>query len=334
MTSPTVLALTMGEPAGVGGEITLKAWLGRAAHALPPFLVLDDPQRLAALAQRLGLNVPLQVVNTPEEAADGFSHALPVLPQALIRAVEPGHPDPANTPAVLASIQRAVELTQTGKTAAVVTNPIAKSVLQAGGFAFPGHTEYLAHLAGLTDEPVMMLACAALRVVPVTIHVSLRRAIETLTTEAIVHCGRVTAQALTRDFGITHPRIAVAGLNPHAGEDGAMGSEDRDIVAPAVARLNALGIAAFGPRPADTLFHAQARAGYDAVLGMYHDQVLIPIKTLDFENGVNATLGLPLVRTSPDHGTAFDIAGRGLASEKSLVAALKMAADMAEKRRG
>ena len=334
MTALPPLAVTMGEPAGIGGEIVLKAWAERRDAGVPPFVVLDDPERLARLAARIGLDAPVRAVATPEEAAGVFATALPVLPLTLPAPVEPGRPDPANGAAVIAAIDRAVELVRQGRAAAVVTNPIQKSALYAAGFRHPGHTEYLADLAGLSEEPVMMLAAADLRVVPVTIHVSLREAVETLTAEAIVHCGRVTAAALRRDFGVDRPRLAVAALNPHAGEGGSMGREEIEIIRPAVDALCAEGIAASGPRPADTLFHAAARGGYDAVLCMYHDQALIPLKTVDFDTGVNVTLGLPFVRTSPDHGTALDLAGTGRASASSLLAAMRMAEAMARVRAG
>lgn len=327
------LALTMGEPAGIGGDITLKAWAARHEAGLPPFVVLDDPARLVALAAKLGLAVPVQAVSSPEEAVALFDSALPVLPVGLGTAVIAGKPDPANGAAVIASIDQAVALVQGGQAAAVVTNPIQKSSLYAAGFRHPGHTEYLAHLAGLADEPIMMLAAADLRVVPVTIHVSVRDAVNQLTTDAIVHAGRVTAASLARDFGIERPRLAVAGLNPHAGEGGAMGREEIDIIEPAIAILRADDIDVSGPRPPDTMFHAAARRGYDAALCMYHDQALIPVKTVDFDGGVNITLGLPFVRTSPDHGTALDIAGTGAANATSLIAALKTADRMARNRR-
>ncbi|CBS86811.1 4-hydroxythreonine-4-phosphate dehydrogenase PdxA [Azospirillum lipoferum] len=326
------LALTMGEPAGVGGDITLKAWAARHEAAVPPFVVLDDPDRLSALAARLGMAVPVREVASPGEAVDLFAQALPVLPVRLGNPVVAGAPDPANGAAVIASIDRAVALVQAGQAAAVVTNPIQKSSLYAAGFRHPGHTEYLAHLAGLTEEPIMMLAAADLRVVPVTIHVSVRDAVDLLTTDAIIHAGRITAAALVRDFGIERPRLAVAGLNPHAGEGGAMGREEIDVIAPAIAVLRADGIDVSGPRPPDTMFHAAARRGYDAALCMYHDQALIPVKTVDFDSGVNITLGLPFVRTSPDHGTALDIAGTGAANATSLIAALKTADGMARNR--
>ncbi|MCW2243025.1 4-hydroxythreonine-4-phosphate dehydrogenase PdxA [Azospirillum canadense] len=328
------LAVTMGEPAGIGGDIVLKAWAARVAEAVPPFVLLDDPDRLTRLAARIGLDVPVRAVSSAAEAGGVFANALPVLPQALAAPVEPGRPDPVNGAAVIASIDRAVALVRSGEAAAVVTNPIQKSALYAAGFRHPGHTEYLAHLAGLADEPVMMLAARDLRVVPVTIHVSLRDAVNQLTTAAIIHAGRVTAAGLARDFGIERPRLAVAALNPHAGEDGSMGREEIEIIAPAVAALRAEGIDAVGPRPSDTLFHAAARGGFDAALCMYHDQALIPLKTIDFDTGVNITLGLPFVRTSPDHGTALDIAGTGKAGASSLIAAMQTADQMARTRAG
>lgn len=329
---PTPLLLTMGEPAGIGGELTLKAWRRRAELPLP-FVAIDDPDRLRGLATCLGWDIPIVPIDDPGQAAAIFATALPVLPQPLARPATPGHPDPANASATIAAIRRAVELTGEGAASGVVTNPIHKASLYQAGFAFPGHTEYLAHLLGCSGHEVMMLACPQLRVVPVTIHVALAQAVAQLTTGAIVAAGRTVAAALVRDFAITRPRLVVAGLNPHAGEGGALGHEDDSIVAPAVARLRAEGIDASGPLPADTLFHPQARAGYDAALCMYHDQALIPIKTLDFHGGVNVTLGLPIIRTSPDHGTAFTLAGTGQAREDSLVAALALAARMAANRR-
>ncbi len=324
------LALTMGDPAGIGGEIALSAWQ-RLRTAGPAFLLLDHPDRVAALAARLAPGVPVRAIAAPEEAPATFAEALPVLPLRNAVIAEPGRPSPAHAAATIESIETAVALTRAGRTAAVVTNPIAKAPLYAAGFRFPGHTEFLAELAGV-PRTVMMLAGPQLRVVPVTIHVALSRVPALLTERDIVETGRILAAALRTDFGIAAPRLAVSGLNPHAGEDGAMGTEDRDIVAPAIARLRAEGIDAFGPLPADTMFHARARAGYDAALCMYHDQALIPIKTLDFDDGVNVTLGLPFIRTSPDHGTAFDIAGRGIALPDSLLAALDMAATMAATR--
>ena len=327
------LAVTMGEPAGIGGDIVLKAW-ARRREGLDPFFVIDNPDRLRALAQRIDVDVPVAPIDAPEVASAVFGEALPVLPETLPRAVEPGCPDPANAPAVLSAIDRAVRLAGEGRAAAVVTNPIHKKCLYQAGFPHPGHTEYLAALVGRQSRPVMMLVCPGLRVVPVTVHLPLATAVATLSTEAIVACGEVVAAALRRDFGIAEPRLAVAGLNPHAGEGGALGSEEGEIIAPAVARLKAGGITVTGPMPADTLFHARARALYDATLCMYHDQALIPIKTIDFDRGVNITLGLPFVRTSPDHGTAFEIAGTGAAREESLLAALTLAGEMARRRAG
>ncbi|MFQ5774515.1 MAG: 4-hydroxythreonine-4-phosphate dehydrogenase PdxA [Kiloniellaceae bacterium] len=335
------LALTMGEPAGIGAELALKAWraaaadggrTGRAAPRPPAFFVIDDPARVSAIARRLALEAPVAEISAPEEAASVFAGALPVLPLDVPAHVRPGHPDPANARAVLESIERAVALVRDRRAAAVVTNPIHKKVLYGAGFVHPGHTEYLAALADMGEAPVMMLACPGLRVVPVTVHLPLAEAVAALSTAAIVHAGRVTEPALRRDFGIARPRLAVAGLNPHAGEGGALGREDIEIIAPAVAELRAAGIGVSGPEPADTLFHAAARRRYDAALCMYHDQALIPLKTIDFAHGVNITLGLPFVRTSPDHGTALNIAGQGKANPASLIAALDTAQRMAEAR--
>ena len=325
------IALTMGEPAGIGGEIALKAWRDRAA-GVPPFFAIDSPARLQKLANDLRLAVPVQEIDQPDAAAACFETALPVL--ALSHDVEArvGKPETSTAAAVIESIERAVQLTQSGGTSALVTNPIQKSVLTAAGFAHPGHTEYLAALAGPGAEAVMMLACPELRVVPVTIHVALAEAARTLTGDKIMYCGRVTAAALMRDFGIATPRLAFAGLNPHGGEKGGMGREEIDIIEPALSQLRAEGINARGPLPADTMFHSVARNTYDAAICMYHDQALIPIKTINFEGGVNTTLGLPFVRTSPDHGTALDIAGQGVASPTSLITALKLAAEMSAKR--
>jgi 4-hydroxythreonine-4-phosphate dehydrogenase len=323
------LALTMGEPAGIGGEIALQAWRRRAAEGLAPFFIIDDPRRLAALAGALGLDVPVAEIAAPGAAVEIFPEALPVLPLGRPVAAQPGRLDPANAEAVLESIRTAVALARRGEAAAVVTNPIHKQVLMEAGFRHPGHTEFLAELSESKRAPVMMLACSELRVVPVTVHLPLRRVPEVLTTALIVETGTTTAEGLQRLFGFARPRLAVAGLNPHAGEGGQLGKEDDAVIRPAVVALGQAGIEAFGPLPADTLFHAAARRGYDAALCMYHDQALIPIKTIDFEGGVNVTLGLPIIRTSPDHGTALDIAGQGKASPASLLAALRMAAEMA-----
>ncbi|HXW25431.1 MAG TPA: 4-hydroxythreonine-4-phosphate dehydrogenase PdxA [Xanthobacteraceae bacterium] len=326
---PQPLALTLGEPAGIGPDVTLAAWLRRAELALPPFYVIGDPGFLDRLARRLGVAVPIAPVE-PESAVATFARALPVSALDLAVTAEPGHPDQSSAPAAIASIGRAVADTVGGKAAAVVTNPVAKSVLYRNGFADPGHTEYLARLAeqatGSDLRAVMMLWSPELAVVPVTIHLPLRDVPRRLTTELVVQTGRIAARDLKRRFAIARPRLAVAGLNPHAGEGGTLGDEDLAVVAPAVTRLRADGIDARGPLPADSMFHATARATYDAALCMYHDQALIPIKTLAFDHAVNVTLGLPFVRTSPDHGTAFDIAGTGRADPSSLIAALRLAA--------
>lgn len=332
---PTCLILTPGDPAGIGAEIAMQAWQDRAAADIPPFVLLDDPARLAELAANLGWAIPIEAVTHPAAAAEVFPTALPVLAHTFPARVQPGQPDPANGGAVVDAIGRAVELTHNGMAKAIVTNPIAKHVLQTAGFAHPGHTEYLAHLAGSggpAPTPVMMLTCPELSVVPVTIHLPLKEVPAALTRERLLATLRITAEGLKRDFGIARPRLAVAGLNPHAGEDGRMGREEIDTIAPVLDTLRAEGEAIAGPLSADTLFHSVARARYDAAVCMYHDQALIPIKTVDFARGVNVTLGLPFVRTSPDHGTAFEIAGTGRADATSLVEALKTARFMADNR--
>lgn len=317
------LALTMGEPAGIGAEIAAGAW--RALRGTGPvFVLLDDATR--------DFGVPAQAVTGPEQAHAVFADALPVLHRPLPHAPVPGRLDAANAPAVIDAIAEAVALTKVGRTGAVVTNPIQKATLYAAGFRHPGHTEYLAELDGPGVVPVMMLASEELRVVPVTVHEALQRAIARLTPAMIVETARITHAALERDFGIAAPRLAVAGLNPHAGESGTMGREEIDIVAPAIATVRAEGIDARGPMPPDTMFTAQARPGYDAAICLYHDQALIPIKTLDMAGGVNVTLGLSFIRTSPDHGTALDIAGKGVADPSSLIAALRLAARLAAAR--
>lgn len=324
MQQPTPLALTMGEPAGIGGEITARAWAALRDGG-PAFCYLGDPRLLG--------DTPWRPIQHPSEALACFPHALPVLASTLPATPRPGQPDPRNAAAVIASIEQAVGFARSGAVGGVVTNPIQKSVLSAAGFRHPGHTEFLAELAPGDGPPVMLLAAAGLRTVPVTIHQSLRSAIARLDTALILRVARATAAGLRRDFGLPDPRLAICGLNPHAGEDGTMGTEDRDIVAPAVAALVAEGIRATGPHPSDTLFTPQARSRYDVALGLYHDQALIPVKTLDMSGGVNVTLGLSIVRTSPDHGTALDIAGQGVADPGSLLAALRLAAQMTEHRR-
>jgi 4-hydroxythreonine-4-phosphate dehydrogenase len=328
------LALTPGEPAGIGADITLAAWRRRAELALPAFYLIADPVFVAERARRLSLDIPIAVVE-PAAATAAFRTALPVVDIGIAITAQPGHPDQTSAPAALAAIDRAVADVRAGIAAALVTNPVAKNVLYRAGFAQPGHTEYLAELAqratGAPIHPVMLLWSPELAVVPVTIHLPLREVVGRLTADLIVQTGRIVAHDLAARFGIARPRLAVAGLNPHAGEDGALGSEDLEVVRPAVERLRHQGIDARGPLPADTMFHAAARAGYDVALAMYHDQALIPIKTLAFEHAVNVTLGLPFIRTSPDHGTAFDIAGTGRADPSSLIAALALAARLSAK---
>ncbi len=325
------LALTMGEPAGIGAETALKAWQGRNGGT-PLFFLLDDPSRLRRLAEHLGLDIPIRDIDSPADAAPLFFSCLPVLPHPLAVAPIAGQPDPANANAVQGAIEAAVRLVLSGKAAAVVTNPIDKRCLHAAGFPFPGHTEFLAALSATNSPAVMMLASPQLRVVPVTVHLSLDQAVKALNSRDIVETATVAEASLKRDFGISEPRLAVAGLNPHAGEGGIMGAEEGSIIEPAVASLRQRGIDVFGPVSPDALFTAQARQRYDAAICMYHDQALIPVKAIGFEETVNVTLGLPFVRTSPGHGTAFDIAGTGQASAASLVAALSMAAAMTRRR--
>lgn len=331
------LALTMGDPSGIGPEIAILAWRSRERDALPPFAVYADVELMRATCRSHALDVDVVSIPDAGAAAEAFSDALPVVDVPLVQPAQAGTPDACNGPSVILAIKRAVAAVAAGQASAVVTNPIAKSVLYDAGFQFAGHTEYLGALAKEfwptePAQPVMMLASPELRVVPVTIHVPLKSVPSLLTTDKIIETARIVAMALKRDFAIAEPRLVVTGLNPHAGEDGALGSEDLDIIAPAIAALQSEGINATGPHSADTLFHAAARETYDAAIAMYHDQALIPIKTLAFDSGVNATLGLPFVRTSPDHGTAFGIAGKGIASPASLIAALKLAADMSARR--
>jgi 4-hydroxythreonine-4-phosphate dehydrogenase len=326
------LALTLGEPAGIGPDITFAAWRRRAALRLAPFYLLADPEFIRRRAGAIAADVPIAVVE-PGQAAAAFNDALPVVDIGVSVSAEPGRPDQSSAPAVLAAIRRAVADVIGGAARGIVTNPIAKSILYSSGFAEPGHTEYLARLAaessGVVVRPVMMLWSPELAVVPVTIHLPLKEVVPALTADLVVETGRIVARDLSARFGIAKPRLAIAGLNPHAGEQGALGDEDRSVVRPAVERLQAEGIDARGPLPADSLFHQAARASYDVALAMYHDQALIPIKTLAFDHAVNVTLGLPFVRTSPDHGTAFDIAGTGRANPGSLIAALQLAARLA-----
>ncbi|MDH6229953.1 4-hydroxythreonine-4-phosphate dehydrogenase [Mesorhizobium soli] len=329
----SILALSGGDPSGIGPEIAIAAWRDRAAANTPAFYILSDPDLLAARARQIGVEVVIETT-TPAEASKVFSRALPVVPLAEGLKDTPGQPDPANAPGIIEAINRSVEDVFAGHAAAVVTCPIAKKPLYDAGFRFPGHTEYLAHLASLKTgnpvTPVMMLAGPELRAVPVTIHIPLSEVPSTLTRVMIEETARITAHDLQRRFGIGKPRLAVSGLNPHAGEGGAMGSEDEAVILPAIETLRREGIDAYGPLPADTMFHARARAGYDAAICMYHDQALIPAKALAFDETVNVTLGLPFIRTSPDHGTAFGIAGRGIARPDSLIAALRLARQLAD----
>jgi 4-hydroxythreonine-4-phosphate dehydrogenase len=329
-----LLALTQGDPAGIGPDITVMAWMRRTAETIPPFVYLGDPAILAARAEKLGLAVPIEEMEASAALAS-FDRALPVLALPAGADVAPGIPDSASASGTIAAIERGVELAMTGKVAAVVTNPIAKSVLYGAGFKFPGHTEFLADLGrratGQPVTPVMMIAGPELRTVPVTIHIPLREVPQTLSTRMIYETCRIADHDLRARFGIDKPRLAVSGLNPHAGENGALGTEDEAIVAPAIEQLRAEGVVAFGPLPADTMFHAAARRSYDVAVCMYHDQALIPAKALGFDDAVNVTLGLPFIRTSPDHGTAFSLAGTGAARPTSLIAALQMAAKMASR---
>ena len=320
-----LLAMTMGDPAGIGPELALAAWRDRTPGA--PFVVFAAPGVLAAAAKRAGFTAPIIEID-PSGARAAFSNGLPVVP--LENGVEdaPGRPSAANAAATIESIERAVEAARQGHVRAVVTNPIAKATLYQAGFKYPGHTEYLGALVeawGAPAFPVMMIWSETLAVVPVTIHIPLADAPKALTADLIIKTGRIVDRDLRARFHLTRPRLAVAGLNPHAGEGGAMGREEITIIGPAIETLRGEGIDVVGPLPADTMFHPKARARYDVALTMYHDQGLIPVKTLAFDEGVNVMLGLPFVRTSPDHGTAFDIAGKGIANPASLIAALKLA---------
>jgi 4-hydroxythreonine-4-phosphate dehydrogenase len=323
------LALTLGEPAGIGPDLTLKLWLERKARKLPPFAYIADADFVASRAKALELDIPVADCSI-EEAAAKFDTALPLVAAGAAASASPGKPDGSSAKAARASIDLAVKLVLDGKASAVVTNPIAKHVMQAGGFNFPGHTEYLAHL-GKAPRPVMLIWSEELAVIPITIHMPLRDVPNTLTTGLIVESARIAARDYRARFGIQNPRLAICGLNPHAGEEGTIGREDLDIIAPAVRALRGEGIEASGPHPADSLFHEHARKYYDVALGMYHDQVLAPVKALAFDRAVNVTLGLPFVRTSPDHGTAFDLAGSGTANPSSLEAAIKLAAKLSAK---
>jgi 4-hydroxythreonine-4-phosphate dehydrogenase len=318
MTAP--VALSCGEPAGIGPELAAAAW--NVLRDTLPFFLIGDPAHLPD-------DVPVIPITAPAEAVSASTRGLPVLSHDFEGPLSHGHPNPSHAQSVIDVIARGVALVQSGEACALCTASIHKQALQdVAGFAFPGHTEYLAHLGGV-DHVVMMLASDQLRVVPTTIHIPLKDVPGALTPELLEQTIRITHTALITRFGIPQPRIAVAGLNPHAGEGGKMGLEERDMIIPLMEQLRADGLNLTGPLSADTMFHAKARAGYDAAIAMYHDQALIPIKTLDFDNGVNITLGLPFIRTSPDHGTAFDIAGQGIANPSSTIQALKMAARLA-----
>jgi 4-hydroxythreonine-4-phosphate dehydrogenase len=333
--TPKPLALSLGDPAGIGPEIIVKAWRALRESG-PAFMVVGDLEVLNA-ASAAGASA-LRRVTGADEAARVFSEALPVLDLPLQAQIVAGRADAAYAPGVIRWIETAVGLALSGEVEAVVTAPIAKAPLYQAGFTYPGHTEFIAELTAAARYdgargPVMMLTAGDLRVSLATIHLPLRDVAPALSIERVVNTALVTAQALRNDFGVERPRLALAGLNPHAGEGGALGREEIEIIGPAARALRALGFDASDPRPADSLFHDQARQGYDAVVCMYHDQALIPVKMLDFWGGVNVTLGLPIVRTSPDHGVGFDIAGRGLARADSLIAAVRLAHDIAARRR-
>ncbi len=327
MTHVLPVAVTMGDPAGIGGETALMAWRDFRKD-LPPFFLFDDPKRLARLSERTGIDCPIATIDTPADAVAACGAALPVVPLSRPVASLPGDDSTPDGAMVIEAIDRAIDASLAGEAAGMATCPIQKSRLYAAGFTAPGHTEYLGERAGLAAPPVMLLAGPHLKVVPVTIHLSIRDAVEALTEAEIVRTLEITNASLKYDFGIPAPRIAVSGLNPHAGEAGHMGREEIDIIAPAIEKVRARGANIVGPLAGDTMFHAAARKTYDVAVCMYHDQALIPMKTLDFDNGVNVSVGLPFVRTSPDHGTAYDIAGTATANPTSLVSAIRMAADI------
>lgn len=332
MPLPQPIAASLGDPAGIGPEILAAAWAARREANLVPFFVVGSRAVVEAAARVRGLDVPVEAIGAPRDALAVFERALPVLDLGDA-GYTPGQPGDAGAALALRSLEMATGLVRSGAAAALMTAPVAKARLARIGFHYPGQTEFVAQACGVTAEnAVMMLAGPSLKVVPVTVHVALAEVPRLLTAELVRARAAITAGALLRDFGVRNPRLAVAGLNPHAGEDGRMGGEDAAVIAPAVEALRAAGVDAFGPLPADTMFHAEARKGYDAAICMYHDQALIPMKALDFDEGVNVTLGLPIVRTSPDHGTAFGIAGKRLARADATIAALRMAAEIAARR--
>jgi 4-hydroxythreonine-4-phosphate dehydrogenase len=334
------LAISMGEPAGIGPDIVLSTWSRREEAALPAFFICGDEQLLAHRAQALGLHVPIELIDRPDQASSTFPNALPVIQIDGYTSGGAGQPSANDPPLILQSLERCLAFCLEGSARALVTCPINKAALYNDGFSYQGHTDFLAdRLHQITGEPVteLMMLCAPglhppLRVVPLTIHQPLRDVAKALTSEAIIAASLQLQHSLKAELGIEQPKIAVAGLNPHAGEEGALGNEEQEIIIPAIDALIAQGVAIEGPFPADTLFHAEARQRFDAILCMYHDQALIPIKTLDFHGGVNVTLGLPIIRTSPDHGTGFDIAGSGQARPDSFIAALRQADQMAQNR--
>ena len=333
------IAVTMGDPAGVGLQIAALAWRHRAQLALPPFALFADVTAIRAHVANLGTAIPISEISSVEQAGDVFQHALPVISVALGAPLTLGQSDSDHAAAVIQSIEQAVDVVMTNKASAVVTNPITKASLTETGFPHPGHTEFLGSLAhrglqpqAITTRPVMMLASDSFRVVPLTVHMPLRKVVESVTSELITTTVHTVDGALRRDFAIEKPRVAVSGLNPHAGEHGTLGAEERDLIVPTLEHLRAEGLQIAGPLPADTMFHASARDQYDAAICMYHDQALIPLKTVAFDRGVNITLGLPFVRTSPDHGSALDIVGTGDVSASSFIESLKCARMIAHNR--
>jgi 4-hydroxythreonine-4-phosphate dehydrogenase len=330
--TPAPLAVSLGDPAGVGPELICEAWARREEERLPPFFVCGGRELLTAAARQRKLAVPVRGIGGVAEAREAFAEALPVLGEPD-GAYSPGDPDRAGAELALASLKAATALTTDGLAGGLVTGPIAKSLLAEVGFAFPGQTEFVADACGVaTADAVMMLAGPSLKAVPLTVHIALADVPRLLSADLIERRARIVAQALRRDFGVARPRLAICGLNPHAGENGRMGDEERSVIEPAIAALRAEGIDATGPHPADTLFAPRKRSTYDVAIAMYHDQALVPLKTLDFDQGVNVTLGLPIVRTSPDHGTAFDIAGKGVADPGAMIAAIRMAGEIAARR--
>ncbi len=323
------IVLTPGEPAGIGAEVAVKAWEN---GNVPPFFLLDEPQRIRETADVCGSKIPIITIKDPTETIANFNRGLPVLPFQFPIPCPPGRPAVENAKSVIDSIRKAVEFIYNGKASGLVTNPVHKQTLKQSGFKYPGHTEFLSSLAGENCYPVMMLTSKTLRVIPVTIHEPINRVAKLLTKELIAKTVSTTIQSLRKDFGIPKPRVLVTGLNPHAGEGGSIGIEEINIIEPVVSDFHKQGINIFGPVAADSIFHAEARKTFDAAICMYHDQALIPIKTLDFWGSVNVTIGLPFIRTSPDHGTALDIAGSGMANPQSLSTALRLASDIAKKR--